>query len=120
MDEIKVKKLIELSQLLLECSNLEKAISTATQKIKEIIEVERISIFINTKSANMVWTYLADGVEKLILPADKGIVGYVIKHKTIKKVNDTSKEPLFYRDVDNMTGYETKNILAIPLMNNQE
>ena len=67
----------------------------------------------------MVWTYLADGVEKLVLPASKGIVGYVIKHKTIKKVNDTSKEPLFYKEVDESTGYKTKNILAIPLFNSE-
>ena len=65
----------------------------------------------------MVWSYLADGVEKLILPADKGVLGYAIKNKSIKKVNDTSKEPIFFKDVDNSTGYQTKNLLAVPLFN---
>ena len=120
MEKDKVRKLIDLSRVLLECPNLGRAIAVAIQKIKEIIEVERVSLFIYSQSANMVWTYLADGVEKLILPSDKGIVGYVVKNKTIKKVNDTSKEPLFYKDVDNMTGYETKNILAVPLLDNSD
>jgi len=116
MDKEKVKQLIELSQLLLNSEDLNKALEIATQKIKNIIEVDRVTIFIYSQSANMLWTYLADGVEKLIIPADKGIVGYVVKHKTIKKVNDTDKEPLFYKEVDDMTGYHTKNILTLPLI----
>jgi GAF domain-containing protein len=115
----KVKELKKIGSLLLDCGNLEKGITILTHKLKELLEVERVSIFIYTQSANMVWTYLADGVEKLVLPADKGVVGYVVKNKTIKKVNDTSKEPLFYREVDKITGYHTKNILAVPLLNSE-
>ena len=118
MDKDKLKELIQISNLLLDCQDLEKGIRLLTQKLKELIKVDRVSIFIYSKNTNMVWTYLADGVERLVLPADKGIVGYVIKHKTIKKVNDTSKEPLFYKEVDESTGYKTKNILTVPLLNN--
>jgi GAF domain-containing protein len=118
MDKEKLKELIQISNLLLDCQDLEKGIRLLTDKLKEIIKVDRVSIFIYSKNINMVWTYIADGIERLVLPADKGIVGYVIKYKTIKKVNDTSKEPLFYKEVDELTGYKTKNILTIPLLNN--
>jgi len=117
MDEQKVKKLKELNYLLLNCRSIDEGLELVTNKLKDIIEVDRVSIFIYSKTSNMLWTYLADGVEKLIIPADKGIVGYAVKHKTIKKVNDTSKEKLFYKEVDEMTGYKTKNILAVPLLN---
>jgi len=116
MDKEKLQKLIELSNILLEATDLNKAIKKATEKIKEIIEVDRVTIFIYSQTTNRLWTYIADGLEKLIIPADKGIVGYVVKNKTIKKVNDTSKEPLFYKEVDEMTGYHTKNILTLPLI----
>jgi len=116
MDKEKLQKLIELSHTLINSMDLNRAIKLVTHKIKELIEVDRVTIFIYSQSSNMLWTYLADGVEKLIIPADKGIVGYVVKHKTIKKVNDTSKEPLFYKEVDEMTGYHTKNILTLPLI----
>ena len=119
MDKNTIKKLLDLSQMLLEFDKLEEAIPKASEEIKKLINADRITIFIYSQPTNMVWTYLADGVEKLILPADKGIVGYVIKNKTIKKVNDTSKEPLFYKEVDENTGYETKNILSVPLLNNE-
>jgi GAF domain-containing protein len=116
MDKLKIDKLIQLGQMIEKSSDLEKTIKEITQQLKEIIEVQRVSIFIYSHSANMVWTYLADGIEKLILGADKGIVGYVITHKTIKKVNDTSKDPFFYKEVDESTGYKTKNILTVPLL----
>ena len=116
MEKEKLKKLIQLTHTILETKDLKKALKIAVKEIKEIIEVDRVTIFIYSQSANMLWTYLADGLEKLIIPADKGIVGYVVKHKTIKKVNDTSKEPLFYKEVDEQTGYTTKNILTLPLI----
>jgi len=118
MDKEKLQQIIELSNIILEATDLNSAIKEAAKKIKEIIEVDRVTIFIYSQSSNMLWTYLADGIEKLIIPANKGIVGYVVKNKTIKKVNDTSKEPLFYKEVDEMTGYKTKNILTLPLIGN--
>ena len=120
MEKEKVEKLIELSQILVDTDDLQNALKIATQKIKEIIEVDRVTIFIYSQKTNRLWTYLADGLEKLIIPADKGIVGYVVKHRTIKKVNDTEKEPLFYKEVDEMTGYHTKNILTLPLINSND
>jgi len=113
----KLKKLIQISQKLETCENLETGIQLLTEQLKKVIDVDRISIFIYSPTTNMVWSYLADGVEKLILPADKGVLGYAIKNKSIKKVNDTSKEPIFFKDVDNSTGYQTKNLLAVPLFN---
>jgi len=120
MDKEKVQKLINLSQLLVNSTDLNKAIKLATEKIKDIIEVDRVTIFIYSRSTNMVWTYLADGIERLVIPANKGIVGYVVQNRTIKKVNDTAKEPLFYKEVDEMTGYTTKNILALPLIGSDD
>jgi GAF domain-containing protein len=120
MEKEKLKKLIDLSNELRECYDLDKGLNIATQKIKEIIEVDRVTVFIYSARSNMLWTYLADGIEKLVIPANKGIVGYVVQNKTIKKVNDTSKEPLFYKEIDEMTGYKTKNILTVPLVNDND
>jgi len=116
MEKEKLQQLIELSDLLANSKNLNKALPIASQKIKDIIDVDRVTVFIYSPENNILWTYLADGIDKLILPADKGIVGYVVEHKTIKKVNDTSKEPLFYKEVDEITGYQTKSILTLPLL----
>jgi len=120
MDKEKVQKLIDLSQLLVKSENLQEALKISTKKIKEIIEVDRVTIFIYSQSSNMLWTYLADGIERLVIPANKGIVGYVVKNKTIKKVNDTTKEPLFYDEVDKNTGYKTNNILTLPLIDKED
>jgi adenylate cyclase len=64
----------------------------------------------------MLSSFRADNLGEFFLPDDKGIVGYVAKHKTIKVVKDTKKEPLFYDEVDKETGYNTKNLIAVPIL----
>lgn len=115
MDREKIKKLSELSMILLNLVSLDEGVQKASELIKEIIAVDRVSIFIHDKEKELVWTYVADGIDKLLFPSNKGIVGYVIEYKTIKVVNDTSKESNFYTHIDSVTGYKTENLLALPI-----
>lgn len=53
--------------------------------------------------------------EEIRFPADKGVAGKVIKTGEPVIVNDTSSDPDFYSMVDNQLGYQTLNILDVPL-----
>ena len=108
-------KFVKLATTLLKTKTLHQALHIASAKIKDLIKVDRVTIFIYSKKNNVLWTYLADGIETFSIPANKGIVGYVVKNKILKVVNDTNKEPLFYKEIDKMSGYKTKNILTLPL-----
>ena len=48
---------------------------------KMIIAAERCSMFIYDEENNELWTTLADGVEKLIIPSDKGLIGETLRTK---------------------------------------
>jgi len=120
MNKEKLEKLKEINAIMLEAGSLGFALDKISKLVKEIIDVDRISIFIYKKKVELLYTYKADFIEKLIIPASKGIVGYVAKHKVIKIVNDTSKEPLFFKGVDKESGYHTHNILALPILNLEE
>ena len=48
-------------------------------------------------------------------PADKGIAGRVVKTGEPVIVPDTSQDPDFYSLVDKQLGYETRDILEVPL-----
>jgi len=117
MNKEKLEKLKEINAIMLEAGSLGFALDRISELVKEIIDVDRISIFIYNKKINRLYTYKADLIEKLIIPASKGIVGYVAKTKEIKVVDNTDEEPLFYKEVDEESGYHTKNILAVPILN---
>jgi len=119
MNKEKLEKLKEINTIMLEGGSLGFILDRVSKLVKEIIDVDRISIFIYNKRVNMLYTYKTDLIEKLIFPASKGIAGYVAKTKKIKIVNNTDEEPLFYREVDKESGYHTKNILAVPILNSE-
>ena len=116
MNSEKLKKLSQLNSIMLNDLSLQEALQEAGDLIKDIIEVERVSIFIYHEKIGMLSIFRADNLGEFFLPDDKGIVGYVAKYKTIKVVKDTSKEPLFYDEVDKETGYHTKNLIAVPIL----
>jgi len=119
MNKEKLEKLKEINRIMLEAASLGFALDRISELVKEIIDVDRISIFIYNRKVDLLSIYKADFIDKFVFPATKGVAGYVAKTKEIKVVNDTNKEPLFYKQVDKESGYHTKNILAVPILNSE-
>ena len=117
MNKEKLEKLKEINTIMLEAGSLGFALDRISKLVKEIIDVDRISIFIYNRKVDLLSIYKADLIDKFVFPATKGVAGYVAKTKEIKVVNDTNKEPLFYKQVDKESGYHTHSILALPIVN---
>ncbi|KAG9327973.1 hypothetical protein JZ751_017031, partial [Albula glossodonta] len=49
------------------------------------------------------------------IPADQGIAGHVATTGKILNIKDAYSHPLFYRGVDDSTGFRTRNILCFPI-----
>lgn len=48
------------------------------------------------------------------LPATTGVVGYAVQTQRPQIVSDATMNPRHYRALDDITGYETRQILAVP------
>ncbi|MGE4296105.1 MAG: ATP-binding protein [Campylobacterales bacterium] len=84
--------------------------------VTQLIGAERCSIFLYDREKNELWTTYAQGVDGTIrLPADKGIVGHALISEEIQAVVDAYNDFRFHKEVDQQTGYCTRNILAAPL-----
>ncbi len=86
---------------------------------KTIIGAERCSIFMYDTHKDELWTTLADGIEKIIIPYDLGIVGQTIKMAKPIIENDPYGNSNFLSDVDMQTGYYTQNLLTSPIFNSK-
>lgn len=49
------------------------------------------------------------------ISVDKGIAGHVATTGKLLNIQDTYKHPLFYKGIDEVTGFKTKNILCFPI-----
>jgi PAS domain S-box-containing protein len=49
-------------------------------------------------------------------PANQGLAGKVLQSRRSEVINDVQKDPRFYRRFDLETGFQTRNMVAIPLV----
>uniref|UniRef100_A0A1I8EHL9 Phosphodiesterase n=1 Tax=Wuchereria bancrofti TaxID=6293 RepID=A0A1I8EHL9_WUCBA len=56
-----------------------------------------------------------DGNEEIRFPANKGISGYVAMTGQVLNIENAYEDPRFNKDIDQKTGYRTRNILCMPV-----
>ncbi len=110
-------KISEFGSQLLQKKSLAEGIPLIAKYAKEVIGAERCSIFIYNSTANKLWTIIADGVQKIEIDASTGVVGYTLKEKKPLVIDDPYHHPAFLKEVDEKTGYKTKNIITAPIFN---
>lgn len=113
-------KMFELLRCFLEIGEL-RSVDAVLEKIADVtaklIECDRVSIFIYDKNKDTLWTKFAHGVdEKIEVPKDKGVVGWVFTRSEQVIIHDPYSDPRFNKEIDRVTGYTTRNILAVPLI----
>src|SRR5689334_4222107 len=83
-----------------------------------LLECERASIFILDRNRNELWSKVALGSEEILrFDAGVGIVGNAVTTGNTINVQDAYSDPRFYTEVDHQTGYRTRNLLAMPILN---
>ncbi len=123
MLDSKIKKILEIliqfgKEILFE-KDIESVLISLADLTKDLVDADRCSIFIYDKQKNVLYTKVAHGVDKLEVPADKGIVSFTAKTGQIQIVIDAYNDKRFYPDIDKKTGYQTKNLLTVPLINSK-
>ncbi|XP_059533979.1 rod cGMP-specific 3',5'-cyclic phosphodiesterase subunit beta isoform X3 [Myotis daubentonii] len=57
---------------------------------------------------------------EIVFPLDIGVVGHVAQTKKMVNVRDVRENPHFSTFADELTGYETRSLLATPIMNGKD
>ena len=86
----------------------------------EILDCERTTIFVHDKSSDKLIVHSGKGLKKseLKVPKDRGIVGMCFLTGERIKVEEAYSDVRFNKEVDMATGFRTKNILCLPLKDN--
>jgi len=116
MEENSYKKLSKFGQELLTSTELEEGLPLIAKYANDIIGSARCSIFIYDNKKNILWTTLADGIEKIIIDYCDGIVGQSLKTKEIIIENSVDNNPSFLSIIDEDSGFKTKNIICSPII----
>lgn len=99
-------------------TSLEKLLFKIMDEVRKILNSDRCTVFLYDENEDELWSKIAIGLEEEIrFPADKGIAGHVWKSGDIVNIPDAYKDKRFNPDIDKKTGYKTKSILTMPLIN---
>ncbi len=63
---------------------------------------------------------LSEALEGYRMPADEGIIGWVIQQQQAALVRDVRHDPRFYRDIDEHFRFRTQSIAAAPLIGDRK
>lgn len=107
--------LADFGRALLKRPTLSEGLPMISEYAKEVSGAERCSIFIYNPKIHMLWTTLADGIEKIMVHVDDGIVGSTVREGKPILVNNPYDDERFLHMIDNKTGFVTENIASIPI-----
>lgn len=88
-----------------------------TRIMTKVTDSERCSVFINDPGHGRVWLKAGTGVHEaeIEVPKDGSIVGRVIESGEAIMVTDLETKSGAHKQIDEKTGFVTRNILCIPI-----
>jgi putative ABC transport system ATP-binding protein len=111
---------LEASRQQVSQSMLDEVIEAATYKFVDILQADRGTIFLIDEAKGELRSKVATapGVEPLtiVAPLGDGIVGQVARTGEGLNISDVQAHPLFNRKMDQSTGYQTRSMVCLPIL----
>ena len=85
----------------------------------ELLAAERSTLFLYDDKTEELWSMVAEGAgsREIRVPAGAGIAGAVVESGEALNIPDAYADSRFNPDVDRGTGFKTRSILCIPIVN---
>jgi putative ABC transport system ATP-binding protein len=103
-------------------SMLEQALRAFTRRVGELLRAERASLFLVDRDAQQLVLRVAQDLprgEEVRIPLGTGIAGAAATSGSAVNVPDAYEDPRFNRAVDLQTGFRTRSVLCLPLLDSR-
>lgn len=113
--------LLELAKLIARESSLDGLIDRILADSRPWIGADACSLFLPDPEAGDLVIHSAQGGGcvthgEIRVPMGAGIVGAAMRQREAVRVDDVSQDPRFFAAADRQTGYETRALIAVPLL----
>jgi GAF domain-containing protein len=108
------------SQAVHATQELDQVLTRVIAELHAALDAEAASVALLDRKGSEIILYaagpVAEAVNGLRLPLERGVVGWVVSKGQAVIVNDVSTDPRFWPDVDGYSGFETRSVLCAPLL----
>jgi signal transduction histidine kinase len=114
------ERIIEISQKLTSTLDHNSLLQQIISAASELINTEAASILlIDPITGELRFEYATNinphEMEKIVVPIEGSIAGWIAKHGEPRVIQDTSSEPGHFGTVDDTIEFETRNLLGVPM-----
>lgn len=115
----KLSILYEISKSLHTINDIDKLINTMVDLAKDTLSAERATVFVLDKSTHELWSRTGTGLNRyeIRFHKSKGIAGKVAGTGQSIITSDPYNHPDFNKDFDQRSGFKTRNLLSVPMLN---
>jgi PAS domain S-box-containing protein len=112
---------LTVSSKIAQTLNLREVVEAVLYSSMEAVAAEAASVLLLDSEKKNFRFYGVEGPAKPLLldvtfPADQGLAGHVFQTQQAAIFNDVQQDPRFYGKFDSVSGFQTKNLVAIPLV----
>ena len=114
-------RLLDLNSAISSELNLEPLLQKIMKVTTELLDSDRSTLFLYDKKTKELWSRVAQGLKskEIRFPIHLGIAGSVFTTGKTINIPDAYEDPRFNPEVDKKTGYRTKSILCMPVVNRE-
>jgi len=118
-------QVLEISEAISSDLQLDTLLGKIVNATMQLLDAERATLFIHDPATNELWSQAAGGAEgsertEIRIPANAGIAGSAFTTGQVLNIPDAYADPRFNQEVDRRTGFNTRNILCLPVADKHE
>jgi len=111
------EQILNCARQLASSSDLHEVLGLIIDALRDTLHAERATVFQYDPERHELFATRSHGLPAdLRLPADKGIIGEAARTRQIVNIPDAYADPRFNQAVDKQTGYRTRCLVTIPLI----
>ena len=105
--------LLQISRKIAGLKSLEEILWTLIEFVTNELDADRGTLFLNDDETNELYSRVAQGdlVREIRILNTVGIAGAVYQSEAGEIVHDVSKDTRFNQEIDQQTGFKTKNMI---------
>jgi adenylate cyclase len=115
----RLRVLVEVANTVTQRLALDHQLPHLIDLIAEAFDADRAALFLYDRDNGELFSRVlrGEGVAEIRIPAAAGIAGAVFTTGIAEIIPDVHQDPRFNPEIDRRTGYQTRNILCLPLRN---
>ncbi len=118
--EKRLGALVEIISQLTTTLDRDRLLTLIMNHARDLLECEATSVWVLDEQSDLLRLHVATGdrgdrLKEVTVPVGQGLIGHVVATGGRVLVDDVSKDPRHYQQVDERSGFVTRSILTVPL-----